>query len=162
MTPDPTRFVLVGTSHAGNVGAAARAMKVTLAPVDARGRGDLEVAFRAIAAQRADGIVVSADALLTANSAAIAGLALAHNLPTTSAWWEFAESGGLLVYGANIYDLYGRSPRFVDRILRGTKPADLPVEQPTKFDLAINLKTAKTLGVTIPPALLLRANEVIQ
>ena len=72
------------------------------------------------------------------------------------------ESGGLLVYGANIYDLYGRSSRFVDKILKGAKPADLPVEQPTKFDLAINLKTAKTLGLTIPRSLLVRADEVIQ
>ena len=167
--PHVTRVaVLMNPDNPGNRTAldelegAARAMKVTLTPIDARGRGDLEGAFRAIAAQRVEGVVVSADALLTANSATIAGLALTNHLPTTSAWWEFAESGGLLVYGANIYDLYGRAPRFVDRILRGTKPADLPVEQPTKFDFAINLKTAKTLGLTIPPALLLRADEVIQ
>jgi ABC-type uncharacterized transport system substrate-binding protein len=137
-------------------------MKVTMTPIHARGRDDLEGAFRAMAAQRIDGVVVSADALLTANSATIADLALTHHLPTTSAWWEFAESGGLLVYGANIYDLYGRSLRFVDRIFKGAKPADLPVEQPTKFELVINLKTAKALGLTIPQSLLVRANEVIQ
>jgi len=137
-------------------------MKVTLTPIDVRGRGELESAFRAMAAQRVDSVVVSADAPLIANSAAIADLALAHHLPAASAWWEFVESGGLLVYGANIYDLYGRSSRFVDKILKGAKPADLPVEQPTKFDLAINLKTAKTLGLTIPRSLLVRADEVIQ
>ena len=103
-----------------------------------------------------------ADAQLIANSATILDLALAHHLPTASAWWEFAESGGLLVYGANIYDLYGRAPRFVDKILKGGKPSDLPVEQPTKFDFAINLRTARTLGLTIPRSLLLRADEVIQ
>jgi putative ABC transport system substrate-binding protein len=136
-------------------------MKVTMTPIEARGRGDFEGAFRAMAAQRVNGVVVSADALLTANST-IADLALTHHLPTASAWWEFAESGGLLAYGANIYELYGRSPRFVDRILKGAKPADLPVEQPTKFDFVINLKTAKALGLTIPQSLLQRADEVIQ
>jgi len=146
----------------GELEDAARSMKVTLTPIDVRGRGELESAFRAMAAQRVDSVVVSADAPLIANSAAIADLALAHHLPAASAWWEFVESGGLLVYGANIYDLYGRSSRFVDKILKGAKPADLPVEQPTKFDLAINLKTAKTLGLTIPRSLLVRADEVIQ
>jgi len=167
--PRVTRVaVLMNPDNPGNrtvlreLEGAARSMKVTLTPIDARGHGDLEGAFRAMAAQRVDGVVVSADALLTANSATIADLALTHYLPTTSAWWEFAESGGLLVYGANVYDLYGRSPRFVDRILKGAKPADLPVEQPTKFDFVINLKTAKALGLTIPQSLLLRADEVIQ
>jgi len=167
--PRVTRVaVLMNPDNPGNrtvlreLEGAARSMKVTMTPIDARGRDDLGGAFRAMAAQRVDGVVVSADALLTANSATIADLALMHHLPTTSAWWEFAESGGLLVYGANIYDLYGRSPRFVDRIFKGAKPADLPVEQPTKFDFVINLKTAKMLGLTLPPSLLLRADEVIQ
>ena len=141
---------------------AARSMKLTLTPIPARGQRDLEGAFHAMTAQHFDGVVVSADALLTANSTTIAELALTHRLPTASAWWEFAESGGLLVYGANIYDLYSRSLRFVDKIFKGAKPADLPVEQPTKFDFVINLKTAKALGLTIPPSLLVRADEVIQ
>ena len=141
---------------------AAGSIKVSITPVNARGRGELESAFRTMAAQRVDGVVVTADAPLIANSATIADLALVQRLPTTSAWWEFAESGGLLVYGANIFDLYGRSARFIDKIMRGAKPAELPVEQPTKFDFAINLKTAKALGLTIPSSLLLRADEVIQ
>jgi len=146
----------------GELEGAAQSMRVTLTPIDVRGRGELESAFQGMAARRVDVVVVSADAQLIANSATIADLALAHHLPTASTWWEFAESGGLLVYGANIYDLYSRAPRFVDKILKGAKPSDLPVEQPTKFDFAINLKTANKLGLTIPRSLLVRADEVIQ
>jgi len=146
----------------GELEGAAQSLGVTLMPIDVRGRGELESAFQGMAARRVDVVVVSADAQLIANSATIADLALTHHLPTASAWWEFAESGGLLVYGANIYDLFSRAPRFVDKILKGAMPSDLPVEQPTKFDFAINLKTAKTLGLTIPRSLLLRADEVIQ
>jgi putative ABC transport system substrate-binding protein len=138
-------------------------LKVVLMETDARGPAEYEGAFRAMEQQRADALIVSADASLTANARAIAGLAVKHRLPATSAWSDFTESGGLLGYGPNIYDLYGRAaPRFVDQILRGAKPAELPVEQPTKFDLVINLKTAKVLGITIPPSLLLRADAVIQ
>jgi putative tryptophan/tyrosine transport system substrate-binding protein len=143
--------------------AVARGMKVVLTEIDARGPAEFEGAFRAMGQHRVDALVVSADAILTTNARAIADLAVRHRLPATSAWSDFTESGGLLGYGPNIYDLYGRAaPRFVDNILRGAKPADLPVEQPTKFDLVINLKTAKVLGLTIPQSLLLRADEVIQ
>jgi putative ABC transport system substrate-binding protein len=138
-------------------------LKVVLMEIDARGPAEYEGAFRAMEQQRADALIVSADASLTTNARVIAGLAVKHRLPATSAWSDFTESGGLLGYGPNIYDLYGRAaPRFVDQILRGAKPAELPVEQPTKFDLVINLKTAKVLGITIPQSLLLRADEVIK
>ena len=141
----------------------ARGMKVVLTEIDARGPAEFEGAFRLMGQQRVDALVVSADAILTTNARAIAGLAVRHRLPATSAWADFTESGGLLGYGPNIYDLYGRAaPRFVDNIFKGAKPADLPVEQPTKFDLVINLKTAKLLGIMIPQSLLLRADDVIQ
>jgi putative ABC transport system substrate-binding protein len=142
--------------------ATAHAMKVVLTEIDARRPAEFEGAFRAMAQHRVDALVVSADVILTANAGAISNLAIRQRLPAASGL-DFAESGGLLGYGPNIYDLYGRAaPRFVDQILRGAKPADLPVEQPTKFDLVINLKTAKVLGITIPQSLLLRADEVIQ
>jgi putative tryptophan/tyrosine transport system substrate-binding protein len=143
--------------------AVARRTKVVLTEIDARGPAEFEGAFRAMSQHRVDACVVSADAVLTTNARAIANLAVRHRLPATSAWSDFTAAGGLLSYGANIYDLYGRAaPRFVDKILKGAKPADLPVEQPTKFDLVINLKTAKALGIAIPQSLLLRADEVIR
>jgi putative tryptophan/tyrosine transport system substrate-binding protein len=159
--------VLVNPNNPGNRGTikvmedTAQTMKVALTEIDARGPAEFDGAFRAMAQNRVDAVVVSADAVLVANAGAIADLAIRQHLPAASGW-EFAESGGLLGYGPNIYELYSRAPRFVDKILRGAKPADLPVEQPTKFELVINLKTAKALGLTIPQSLLLRANEVIE
>jgi putative tryptophan/tyrosine transport system substrate-binding protein len=159
--------VLVNPNNPGNRGTikvmedTAQTMKVALTEIDARGPAEFDGAFRAMAQNRVDAVVVSADAVLVANAGAIADLAIRQHLPAASGW-EFAESGGLLGYGPNIYELYSRAPRFVDKILKGAKPADLPVEQPTKFELVINLKTAKALGLTIPQSLLLRANEVIE
>jgi putative ABC transport system substrate-binding protein len=92
----------------------------------------------------------------------LADLALKNRLPTIFAQREYAEAGGLLTYAADFSDLFGRAATFVDKILKGAKPADLPVEQPTKFELVINLKTAKALGLEIPPTLLARADEVIE
>ena len=92
----------------------------------------------------------------------LAKLAEKHRIPTLYGLREHVEAGGLMSYAANIHELYRRAARYVDRVFRGVKPADLPVEQPTKFDLIINLKTAKALGLTIPPALLARADQVIE
>ena len=92
----------------------------------------------------------------------IAEFALKHNLPSVSVWREYAEAGGLLVYGVSIPDLFRRSVSYIDRILKGARPGDLPIEQPTKLEVIVNLKTAKALGLTIPPAVLARADEVIQ
>ena len=111
---------------------------------------------------RADALYVCTDALINANHVRINTLALGMHLPTMHGPREHAASGGLVSYGPNYPDLFRRSADYVDRILRGTKPADLPVEQPTKFDLVINLTTAKALGLTVPDKLLALADEVIE
>jgi putative ABC transport system substrate-binding protein len=111
---------------------------------------------------RADALHVVNDPLLLANGLRINTLALGARLPTTYSYREAVEVGGLMTYGPNFPDLWRRAAELVDKILRGTKPSDLPVEQPTKFHLVINLITAKALGLDIPPTLLARANEVIE
>ena len=112
--------------------------------------------------QRAGGLVVLADAILYNQRKQIAELAAKSRLPSISALTDYAEAGGLIAYGADFLDLERRSATFVAKILKGAKPADLPVEQPTKFALIINLKTAKALGLTIPPSVLARADKVIE
>jgi putative ABC transport system substrate-binding protein len=139
----------------------AHSMKIQLTEISASDPTELERAFQSMRDHRAEAIVITADPILTANPRSIADLAIMHHLPSASGV-EFAESGGLLGYGPSINELWGRGARFVDKILKGAKPGDLPVEQPTKFELVINLKTAKALGLAIPQSLLLRADEVIQ
>ena len=139
----------------------ARAMKISLTQIEARGVADLPEAFSSRAHHRVDAFVVIADPILNANLIAIADQAMRQRFPGASGW-EFAESGGLFGYGPNINELWARAPRFVDKILNGAQPADLPVEQATKFEFVIDLKTAKALGIAVPQSLLLRADEVIQ
>jgi ABC-type uncharacterized transport system substrate-binding protein len=115
-----------------------------------------------MSAKRAEGLVVVVDPLTVRYRKQIAELAAKHRLPAMYGFREFADAGGLMAYGADMADLCRRAATYVDKILKGTRPADLPVEQPTKFDLIINLKTAKALGLTIPPSLLLRADQVIE
>ena len=112
--------------------------------------------------QRPDGLYVPAGALLNSNQKRIAGFALKSRLPSMYGRREFVDSGGLMYYGADEADSYKRVAYYVDRILKGAKPADLPVEQPTKFELVFNLKTAKQMGLTIPQSLLYRADKVIR
>ena len=107
-------------------------------------------------------LYIVAEPLAYVNRATISDLALAAKLPTVYSVREYVDVGGLVSYGPNFADMFRRSADFVDKVLRGTKPSDLPVEQPTKFDLVINLKTARTLGLEIPPSLLARADEVIE
>ena len=111
---------------------------------------------------RANALLMSEHPFLFTPRARVAELAAKHRLPTMVSFREFVERGALMSYGANLADLYGRAAAYVDKILKGAKPADLPVEQPTKFELVINLKTAKAFGLTIPRSLLLRADQVIE
>ena len=140
---------------------AAQGVGVQAQLLDVRKTEDLTPAFAAASKQRADGLVVGGDDLLTTNRKLIAELAATHPLPAIYRS-EFIEVGGLMAYGPNDTDFYRRTAGYVDRILKGANPGDLPVDQPTKLELVINLKTAKALGLTIPQSLLLRADEVIQ
>jgi putative ABC transport system substrate-binding protein len=123
---------------------------------------DLTGALRAAAQEHADALLVLMSPVLFRHRAHIAALAAQHRLPTMFGVREFVEAGGLMSYGANLSHMIRRAADYVDKILKGAKPADLPVEQPTKFELVINLKTAKALGLTIPPRLLVQADEVIK
>jgi putative ABC transport system substrate-binding protein len=143
--------------------AAARALGVRLQTLEARGPHELDSAFAAMTRERAGALVILNDAILGVNlSKQIAELAAKSRLPAVHGVPEYAQVGGLMVYGANLLDLERRAATFVDKILKGAKPADLPIEQPSKFELIINLKTAKALGLTIPPSVLLRADQVIE
>ncbi len=141
---------------------AARALGVQLQLVGVRSPDELDRAFSTMARQRADALLMFPSAMLFNERRRVIDLAEKHRLPSVYAAKEFVELGGLISYGASITDLFRRAATYVDKILKGAKPADLPIEQPTKFDLVINLKTAKALGLTIPHSLLQRADEVIQ
>jgi len=140
---------------------AARALKIETVLVEVRDR-EYESAFSVVAAERADALFVFSNPILDRDRKQIIALAARHRLPALYEWRESAEDGGLLAYGAKIGDLNRRVAVFVDRILKGAKPGDLPVEQPTQFELVINLKTARALGLTISPSLLRRADQVIE
>jgi putative ABC transport system substrate-binding protein len=123
---------------------------------------DFEAAFALIVRERIDGLHVLPDPITAFHRRQITEFALAKRLPAVYAAREWLEAGGLLAYGTHWPDVWRRAAVYVDKILKGAKPADLPVEQPTKFDLVINLKTAKALGLTIPPSVLARADQVIE
>ena len=150
-----------GVLEMGEIEAAARGLRIDFVPLEIRQAEDIAPAFDALKG-RVDALYVAADPLLNTNRVRIHTLALAARLPTMHGVREFVEAGGLMSYGPSITGNYRRAADFVDKILRGTKPGDLPVEQPTKFDLIINLTTAKALELTIPPTLLARADEVIE
>jgi putative tryptophan/tyrosine transport system substrate-binding protein len=147
--------------HAEEVQAAAHALGVEVAPLDVRRADDIAPAFAALDG-RADALYVSGDPLFLSNKLTISALALKARLPDMHRLREEVVAGGLLSYGARFPDLYRRAAELVDKVLRGTKPADIPVEQPTKFDLVINLKTAKALGLTISDKMLALADELIE
>jgi putative ABC transport system substrate-binding protein len=142
--------------------AAARTLRVTLQLVEARSPGELDSAFAGVTRQHPDALFVLSDPMFTVHRARIVELAAKARLPAMYGIREAATAGGLMSYGPNYSELGMRSATYVDRILKGAKPADLPVEQPTKFELVINLKVAKVLGLAIPPAVLARADEIIQ
>jgi len=141
---------------------AARALGLTIQPWEVRDADGFERVFAALNKERPDGLYVPAGALMRVNGKRIAGFALKSRLPSVYDDRQYVDAGGLMSYGADVADSYRRIAYFVDRILKGTKPADLPVEQPTKFELVINLKTAKQIGLTIPPNVLARADKVIK
>jgi len=140
----------------------ARALGVQLLSLEVRGPEDFEAAFAAAIRGRADALIALEDPLTVVHRGRIIDFATKNRLPATCGLKEFAQAGGLMSYGASLPDLYRRAATYVDKILKGAKPADLPVEQPTKFELVINLKTAKALGLTIPQSILLRADQVIR
>jgi putative ABC transport system substrate-binding protein len=139
---------------------AARTLGMRLEPVPVRGPNDFDSAFKAM--RGASGLLLIDSVLFTTHHARLAGLAATSRLPAIYGYREFVDVGGLMSYGPDFPDLYRRAAVYVDKILKGAKPADLPVEQPTKFELVINLKTAKALGLTIPQSLLQRADQVIE
>jgi putative ABC transport system substrate-binding protein len=142
--------------------AAARGLGVQLQPLEVRGPEEFAGAFEATLQGQAQALILQPSALFSAHRARLAELALASRLPTMAADPGYAQAGGLMDYGGNILESWHRAATYVDKILKGTKPADLPVEQPTQFELVINLKTAQALGLTIPPTLLFQADEVIR
>jgi putative ABC transport system substrate-binding protein len=153
---DVSRGALEGTETA------AKALGIRLEVIETRDGQEIERAFSGAVRSRAAAMLTIADAFLWSQRAHIVALAARHRLPSMFPEEEFVKAGGLMAYGPHVADNFRRAAGYVDKILRGAKPADLPIEQPTKYKLAINLKTAKALGLTIPPSLLARADEVIE
>ena len=145
-----------------NVHAAGAATKVTILPVEARTVHEIEKAFAAMDHRRAEAVIVSFDSIFNEQYRHISALASEHRLPSIAGRKEYAEAGGLMGYGPNFSDQYRRAAAYIDKIFKGAKAGDLPVEQPTKFELIINGKTAKTLGLEIPQSLLISADKVIE
>ena len=141
---------------------AARKLGVTLQGVEVRGRDELEGAFAAMMRERPDGLMVLPDPVTFTARSQVVLLAAKHRLP--SVYWqrEFADLGGLMSYGSNLAHQFRHAAVYIDKILKGAKPGDLPVEQASKYEMVINLKTAKKLRITIPPSMLLRADQVIE
>jgi putative ABC transport system substrate-binding protein len=156
------RHVTSGTAALHAVESAGRSLGLQLYTHDVQGPEDFEQAFGAMRHERADALNVLASSILNENKKMLIELAAKHRLPAIYQWKEFVEDGGLMSYAATITDMYRRAAVYVDKILKGAKPADLPVEQPTKFELVINLKTAKQLGLTFSQSVLYRADKVIK
>jgi putative ABC transport system substrate-binding protein len=141
---------------------AAGGLQLTVHAFEARSASEIDNAFAGMVSQHAQGLVIFADALMVFHEKKLADLALQNRLPAIFGFREFADQGGLISYGASLREQYWRAASYVDRILKGVDPGDLPIEQPTRFELVINLKTAKALGLTVPPTLLALADEVIE
>jgi len=169
IVPRLNRVAVIGTSTRQGTAQslkelelAAGAFAVKVQYLDIPNPQDIETAFRAAGKERADALLVLQSPVFNAQREQIADLALKNRLPATYPRREFVEDGGLMSYGASISDLDRRAATYVDKILKGTKPADLPVEQPTKFEFIVNLRAAKQIGLTIPPNVLARADKVIK
>jgi putative ABC transport system substrate-binding protein len=151
-----------GTGQLGAIQSVAPSFGVELRPADVRDAGQIERTIAAFAREPNGGLIAIAGALANVHRDLIIGLAARHRLPAVYAYRHFVTGGGLISYGPDTIDQFRRAAGYVDRILKGEKPADLPVQAPTKYDLVINLKTAKAMGLTVPPSLLARADEVIE
>jgi putative ABC transport system substrate-binding protein len=169
IAPDVTRVAVLrdpalasGGGQLGAIQSLAPAFGIELNPINVRDAGEIERALAAFAHLSNGGLIVTGSALAIAHRDVIISLAAQHKLPTVYFYRLFIPAGGLVAYGPNSVEQFRRAAGYVDRIFRGEKPADLPVLAPTKYDLVINLKTARTLGLTIPPTLLARADEVIE
>ena len=145
-----------------NIQAATQRVSVKIVPAEVRSPQEIENAFSMMTRQNAGAVIAGQDPSLVQQRHQIAELAMKNRLPSISGYREYAEAGGLMSYGASLADIYRRSATYVDKILKGAKPADIPVEQPTKFELVINRKTAKALGLIIPQSLLISADKVIE
>ena len=141
---------------------AARTLRITLQSLEVRSPDDFDTAFEAAKVQRPEGLITVEDPLTVGYRKQIVDFAARNRLPAIHGVREFVEAGGLIAYGASLSDLSRRAATYVDKILKGTKPADLPIQQPTKFEFIVNLSAAKALGLTMPPSLLARADEVIE
>jgi putative ABC transport system substrate-binding protein len=166
-TPRVSRIVLLwnpagSPDYLTDTQAAAHSLGMTVQSVEVRTADDFESAFAAVLKERAQALVVGPGQFMFTHQKQVVEFATRHNLPSIYAWKGPASAGGLLAYGVNIPQVYHRAAYYVDKILKGVKPGDLPIEQPTKFDFVVNLKTAKSLGITIPESILLRADEVIK
>ncbi len=169
IVPRLSRVAVIGSSTSSGYAEALReteiaagALKVKLQYRDLLGPKDIETAFRAASKGRADGVLALSSVVLDSYRTQVVELAVKNRLPAIYDRSDFVEAGGLMSYGTSFTDLFRRAATYVDKILKGTKPADLPVEQPTKFEFVINLKTAKQIGLTIPPNVLARADRVIK
>jgi putative ABC transport system substrate-binding protein len=169
VVPTVSRVALLGNpANTGNAPQlrhaqeTARTLGMRLQSLEARGPNEIESAFAAITRERAGALIVLVDGMLADHRARIADLAAKSRLPAVYGLSDYPEAGGLMAYGPSVLDRFRRAATYVDKILKGAKPGDLPVEQPTKFELVINLKTAKALGLTIPQSLLQRADQVIE
>jgi putative ABC transport system substrate-binding protein len=169
IVPNFSRVAIIGSSNEPNnsqilkeMELAAGALKVKLQHLDVLRSADIENAFQAAATGRVDGVVMLGSTVFNSHRKQIVELAVKNRLPATYTRPEYVEDGGLMTYGPSINDLFRRAATYVDKILKGAKPADLPVEQPKKFEFVINLKAAKQIGLTIPPNVLARADKVIR
>jgi putative ABC transport system substrate-binding protein len=169
IVPKLSRVAAIGGSNEPNnaqilkeLELAAGALKVQLQILDVKSPADIETAFQAAAKGHADGAILLGSVVFNAHRKQIVELAVKHRLPATYTRPEFVEDGGLMTYGPNINDLFRRAATYVDKILKGAKPADLPVQQPIKFEFIVNLKAAKQIGLTIPQSVLYRTDKVIR
>lgn len=158
---DPAMFAVSSPDSVKDVDIA-RQLGLQAQILEVRGPDEFESAFKTAAERRAEALLLRAHPLFSLNRKRVADLAAKSGLPTMFPWREFVEAGGLMAYGPSLEDLYRRAAGYVDKILKGTNPRDLPVEQPTKFEFVINLKTAKALNLTIPQSVLYRADKVIK